>query len=135
MLKLIIYFLLFAVGGWLVYTQVLGYGTQEEKDKGAQLLQNAKNTFRDIYDILADQGQKIKNGDYNKVLDKMTDLLQQLKQQTNSEKEKQQVEELINEEKELRKNVDEQDPEKTKKEIEALTERISNLVEEIQREK
>ena len=135
MLKLIFYFVFFAVGGWLVYTQVLGYGTQEEKDKGAQLLKNAKNTFQDIYDILANQGQKIKNGDYNKVLDKMTDLLQQLKQQTTSEKDKKRVEELMNEEKELREHLEDenQDPEKTKNDLEKLTERIAILVEELQK--
>ena len=135
MLKFIFYLLFIGLGGWLVYTQVLGYGTQEEKDRGAQLMQNAKNTFKDIYSILANQRQKIKNGDYNKVLDKMTDLLQQLKQQTNSEQEKQRVDDLINEEKKLRENVDDQNPEKTKEEIEALTKRISILVDELEKNK
>ena len=79
MIRNLISLVFFFVVGWLIYTQVLGFGTEEEKETGKELVQSAKKTLSGVFGILSNETKKFKDGTYDDAIDKLGSLLDDLR--------------------------------------------------------
>ncbi len=135
--------------GWLVYTQILGLGTEEEKEKGAELVQNAKETFGTIFGILKNEGQKIKDGTYDDAINKLGSLLDNLRANNKDANLQSELEELIAEEQRIKEAIEKSKQDttnikarttgeesaediKTKEDIKNLTERVAEILKKME---
>ncbi len=142
MIRNLITLIFFFLVGWLVYTQILGLGTDEEKKAGKELVQNTKKTISTVFSILGNEGKKIKGGTYDDALNKLGSLLDNLRSQNNQSSEvKAQLESLKKEEQRIKKelaeakeNTNSDQPlesnqeEKTREDLKKLTKDIEKVV-------
>jgi len=142
MIRSLITLVLVFIVGWLVYTQVLGLGTQEEQEQGAELVQLSKKTFSKVFNILKSEGQKIKDGTYDDAINQLGSLLDKLRAKNTDSGLTNQLDELKKEEERIKEeiaesksntdeNMTEEDSikeEKTKKDLKKLAEDIEKVV-------
>jgi Zn-dependent M32 family carboxypeptidase len=140
LIKLLVLFLV----GWLIYTQVLGRGTEAEKQQGAELIENGKNVLSSVFGIISNEGQKFKDGTYDDAIDKLGSLLDDLRSKTNDSELQAKLDELKQEEERIKKEITEvkqdettaarptTDPSekeaKTEKDLKKLTEDIQTVL-------
>ena len=144
MIRNLITLIFFFIVGWLVYTQVLGYGTAEEKETGKELVKNAKNTLSSVFGILSNETQKFKDGTYDDAINKLGGLLDDLRAQNNENGGDadldSQLEELKAEEERIKQEIlaakknkmsgkeSEQNDKKTKEDLTKLTKDIQKVI-------
>lgn len=144
MIRNLITLLFLFLVGWVIYTQVLGRGSAEEKELSDDLVDNAKNVVSSIGSILGNETKKFKDGTYDDAIDEVGGLLDKLRAKTSDKGLQAELDKLKEEEQRIKREIAEVKNEEnsarpaknpaihekeTKEDIRKLTEDIQRVVE------
>ena len=125
MLGKLIFFIFVLVLGWLAYAQFLG--TDKEHKISNEVIDGSKKTIRGIMGIFEHEKEKLQNGRYNESINKIIELLEQLKTQEDQDQER--IDSLKDESQRLKQKLS--DPALTDEEQSMSEEELKKLIEEI----
>lgn len=125
MLGKFIFFIFVLVLGWLAYAQFLG--TEKEQKISNEVIDGSKKTIRGIMGIFEHEKEKLQNGRYNESINKIIELLEQLKTQEDQDQER--IDSLKDESQRLKQKLN--DPALTDEEQSKSEEELKKLIEEI----
>ena len=125
MLGKLIFFIFVLVLGWLAYAQFLG--TDKEQKISNEVIDGSKKTIRGIMGIFEHEKEKLQNGRYNESINKIIELLEQLKTQEDQDQER--IDSLKDESQRLKQKLN--DPSLTDEEQSKSEEELKKLIEEI----
>lgn len=137
MLGKLITLVLVLVIGWVVYTQL--FGSTQEREMGREVIVNAKQTVKGIFNIFKHEGNKIKEGTYDDSIEQLGALLDKLRKQTNDSSKKQELIKLSQETERIKEQVKKSkqglesvNDEETKEDLRRLTEEVQKVVERLE---
>lgn len=125
MLGKLIFFIFVLVLGWLAYAQFLG--TDKEQKISNEVIDGSKKTIRGIMGIFEHEKEKLQNGRYNESINKIIELLEQLKTQEDQDQER--IDSLKDESQRLKQKLN--DPALTDEEQSKSEKELKKLIEEI----
>ena len=125
MLGKLIFFIFVLVLGWLAYAQFLG--TDKEQKISNEVIDGSKKTIRGIMGIFEHEKEKLQNGRYNESINKIIELLEQLKTQEDQDQER--IDSLKDESQRLKQKLNE--PALSNEEQSKSEEELKKLIEEI----
>ena len=125
MLGKLIFFIFVLVLGWLAYAQFLG--TDKEQKISNEVIDGSKKTIKGIMGIFEHEKEKLQNGRYNESINKIIELLEQLKTQEDQDQER--IDSLKDESQRLKQKLN--DPALTDEEQSKSEEELKKLIEEI----
>ncbi|MCH2021689.1 MAG: DUF47 family protein [Saprospiraceae bacterium] len=82
----------FFVVGWIAYTQF--FGTPQEQKMGQEVISNGKETIQSVFKIFFHEGEKIQDGTYDETIEKIGELLDNMRKQVKDGKQTQRLDEL-----------------------------------------
>jgi hypothetical protein len=82
----------FFVVGWIAYTQF--FGTPKEQKMGQEVISNGKETIQSVFNIFFHEGEKIQNGTYDETIEKVGELLNNMRKQAKDDKQTERLDEL-----------------------------------------
>lgn len=125
MLGKLIFFIFVLVLGWLAYAQFLG--TEKEQKISNEVIDGSKKTIKGIMGIFEHEKEKLQNGRYNESINKIIEILEQLKTQKDQDQER--IDMLKDESQRLKLKLS--DPTLSDEEQSKSEEELKKLIEEI----
>lgn len=122
----------FFIIGWVVYTQF--FGTEQEQAMGKEVIGNAKQTVKGIFNIFQHESGKFKEGTYDDSIDQLGTLLDKLREEAGNEENQEELIQLVQETKRIKEKVQQSkegaeiDEEQTKEEFKRLTKEVEVIV-------
>jgi len=125
----------FFIVGWVVYTQF--FGTKQEQAMGQEVIGNAKQTVKGIFNIFQHESGKFKEGTYDDSIDQLGSLLDKLREESGNEENQEELIQLVQATKRIKEKVEqskegaELDEEQTKEEFKKLTQEVEVIVDKM----
>jgi predicted ribosome quality control (RQC) complex YloA/Tae2 family protein len=135
MIKNLIYLLVLAVIGWVVYVSF--FGKPDDIKLRNNLLSKGKELGMAVSDIFQSETKKVNSGEYKQVFNKLNETLDELKKASKNKEHDDEITRLSEEKERLEKSIKENEGNQTKlseenKKLQILADDIVNLTKKIE---
>lgn len=135
MIKNLLYLLVLAVIGWVVYVSF--FGKPDDIKLRNNLLNKGKELGMAVSDIFQSESKKVNSGEYKQVFNKLNETLDELKKASKNKEHDDEITRLSEEKERLEKSIKENEGNQTKlseenKKLQILADDIVNLTKKIE---
>lgn len=135
MIKNLLYLLVLAVIGWVVYVSF--FGKPDDIKLRNNLLNKGKELGMAVSDIFQSESKKVNSGEYEQVFNKLNETLDELKKASKNKEHDDEITRLSEEKERLEKSIKENEGNQTKlseenKKLQILADDIVNLTKKIE---
>jgi predicted ribosome quality control (RQC) complex YloA/Tae2 family protein len=135
MIKNILYLLVIAVIGWVIYVSL--YGKSDDIKLRNNLLEKGKELGLAVSDIFKSETKKVNSGDYDEVFSKLNETLDELKKASKNKEQNDEIARLSEEKERLEKSIKENEGNQEKlsvdhKKLQILADDIVTLTKKIE---
>ena len=135
MIKNLLYLLVLAVIGWVVYVSF--FGKPDDIKLRNNLLNKGKELGMAVSDIFQSETKKVNSGEYKQVFNKLNEMLDELKKASKNKEHDDEITRLSEEKERLEKSIKENEGNQTKlseenKKLQILADDIVNLTKKIE---